>query len=224
MKKILFIYLLLFSGFGFASQIQLLAELRAPNQNGSNPDVFTNLERVPSDASGVFRATLDTDDMLLRNITLTVSGMGESDLRGFGPNNTPFHIHLPNNGPGTFGFNVIDLSFGTDSSAFTFSGNGFSFFRDSVSILEEDQGAFFGLGIHPGNDVIFDRLLEESFILVHSNKDIFTNTVHPPQFPDGFPFGELRGEITVVPVPAALWLFGSGFVLLFGLKKDSLHS
>ncbi len=75
------------------------------------------------------------------------------------------------------------------------------------------------MGIHPGNDVIVDRLLEESFILVHSNKDIFTNTVHPPQFPDGFPFGELRGEINVVPVPAGLWLFGSGLIVLFGLKK-----
>jgi hypothetical protein len=200
----------------------LFAELRAPNQNGSNPDVFTNLERVPSDASRVFRATLDTGDMLLRNITLTINSMEESNLRGFGPNNTPFHIHLPNNGPGTFGFNVIDLSFGTDSSAFTFSGDGFSLFRDSVSILEEDQGAFFGLGIHPGNDVIVDRLLEKSFILVHSNKDIFTNTVHPPQFPDGFPFGELRGEINVVPVPATVWLFGSGLAMLFSMKKDGL--
>ncbi len=144
MKKILLVYLLFFTGISNASQIQLIAELRASNQNGSNPDVFTNLGRVPSDAGGVFQAMLDTEEMLLRNITLTVNGMRESDLRGFGPNNTPFHIHLPNNGPGTFGFNVIDLSFATDSSAFTFSGNGFTFFRDAVSILEEDQGAFFG--------------------------------------------------------------------------------
>ncbi len=222
MKKIFLVCFLFLTSIVNASQVQLIAELRAPNQNGSNPDIFTNQERVPSDSSGVFQATLDTENMLLRNISLTVNGMGESDLRGFGPNSTPFHIHLPNNGPGTFGFNVIDLSFGADSSVFTFSSNGFTFFRDSVSILEEDQGAFFGLGIHPGNDVIVDRLLDESFILVHSNKDIFTNTVHPPQFPDGFPFGELRGEITVVPVPAAVWLFGSGLVLIFGLKKRQL--
>ncbi len=220
MKNILIlVFSFLFIGSSQAAQINLIAELRAPNQNGSNPDIFTNMEHVPSNASGLFTATLDTDNNVLTNISLTVNGMLGSELRNFDPNSTPFHLHLPNNGPGTFGFNVIDLVFGADASAFSFNSTGFTFHRDSVSILEEDQGAFFGLGIHPGNDVIVDQLLSESFILVHSTKDIFTNTIHPARFPDGFPFGELRGEIAIVPVPNAVWLFGSGLVGLFSLRK-----
>ncbi|MFW5444477.1 MAG: VPLPA-CTERM sorting domain-containing protein [Methylococcaceae bacterium] len=220
MKKIfLLVFSLLLTGIAQASQVQLIANLRAPAEDGSNPDIFTDKDRVPSNASGIFRATLDTDNLVLTNVSLNVTGMLQSDLRKFGPNSTPFHIHLPNSGLGTFGFNVIDLSFEADASSFSFNSTGFSFQRESVSILEEDQGAFFGLGIHPGNDVIVDRLLDESFLLIHSNKDIFTNTVHPPQFLDGFPFGELRGEITVVPVPAAVWFFATGLIGLTGLKK-----
>lgn len=219
MQKIaVLVFSFLISGVSQAALINLTAVLRAPNQNGSNPDII-NMERVPSNASGLFTAILDTDNNVLTNISLTVNGMLGSELRNFGPNSTPFHLHLPNGGSGSFGFNVIDLVFGADASAFNFNSTGFTFQRDTLSILEENQGAFFGLGIHPGNDVIVDRLLSESFILVHSTKDIFTNTVHPPQFPDGFPFGELRGEVTVVPVPAGVWLFGSGLIGLFGLRK-----
>lgn len=221
MKKILIASIIvLYTGITQAALIPLSAQLRAPNQNGSNPDIFTTQDRVPSDASGTFSAILDTENKELTNIVLNVEGMVEGDLKNFGPNSTPFHLHIPNNGPGTFGFNVVDLVFGADASAFTFTSTGFSFVRDSVSVLEEDQGNFFGLGIHPGNDVIIDRLLEESFVLVHSNKNIFTNTIHPPQFPDGFPFGELRGEIKAVPLPAAIWLFGSALIGLSVFRKN----
>ena len=37
---------------------------------------------------------------------------------------------------------------------------------------------------------------------------------------DAFPSGEIRGQVTVVPIPAAVWLFGSGLILLIGLGRN----
>ena len=34
-----------------------------------------------------------------------------------------------------------------------------------------------------------------------------------------FPAGEIRGQVNVVPVPAAVWLFGSGLVGLIGVAR-----
>ncbi len=69
MIKIITLALFLFAGALQASQILLISELRAPNQNGSNPDIFTNMEKVPSAATGTFSAILDTDSKLLTNIS-----------------------------------------------------------------------------------------------------------------------------------------------------------
>ena len=41
-----------------------------------------------------------------------------------------------------------------------------------------------------------------------------------------YPAGEIRGQVNVVPVPAAAWLFGSGLLGLVGIsrrKKAALH-
>ena len=32
--------------------------------------------------------------------------------------------------------------------------------------------------------------------------------------------GEIRGQVTVVPVPAAIWLFGSGMIGLIGIARS----
>ena len=34
-----------------------------------------------------------------------------------------------------------------------------------------------------------------------------------------FPGGEIRGQVNVIPVPAAVWLFGSGLIGLIGLAR-----
>ena len=46
--------------------------------------------------------------------------------------------------------------------------------------------------------------------------------IHSNQFPGG----EIRGQVTVVPIPAAAWLFGSGLLCLFGLvrRKHAVYS
>jgi len=183
-------------------RIKLTANLSAPNQNGTNPDFVTDpMGTVPSMARGSFEAFLDLETNQLQDIKMTITGMQESDLRLFGPNNTPFHIHLPNSrNEGDFGFNVVDLVFGTEASNITATTNGFEFTRDFVSILEVDQGNFMNAGVHPGDDVITDRLQNGfPFIILHSTKPIFTNTgatlPNGDTAPDGFPFAELRGEL-----------------------------
>lgn len=35
-----------------------------------------------------------------------------------------------------------------------------------------------------------------------------------------YPGGEIRGQVQVVPVPAAIWLLGSGLVALFGWRRS----
>lgn len=183
-------------------RIELTANLMVPNQNGTNPSFVTDmLGIVPSTSAGTFEAFLDLETNQIQDIKLTVTGMLVSELQNFGPNGTPFHIHLPNSGnEGDFGFNVVDLVFGTDSTNFVENSNGFEFNRDFVSILEADQGNFINAGVHPGDDVIADLLQNGfPFLIVHSNKGIFTNTngVLPTgdPAPMGFPFAELRGEI-----------------------------
>jgi len=36
---------------------------------------------------------------------------------------------------------------------------------------------------------------------------------------DLFPAGEIRGQVNVVPIPAAIWLFGSGLLGLIGIAR-----
>ena len=36
---------------------------------------------------------------------------------------------------------------------------------------------------------------------------------------DAFPSGEIRGQVNVVPIPAAAWLFGSGLIGLIGIAR-----
>ena len=184
------------------NQILLTSNLVAPNQNGTNSDFVMDANGlVPSMATGTFEATLDLETNQLQDIKLTVSGMSMSELRPFGPNSTPFHIHLPNSGnQGDFGFNVVDLVFGTNETNFVATMNGFEFTRDFVSILEADQGNYINAGVHPGDDVILERLQNGfPFIIIHSTKAIFTNTSGSlpdgSPAPEGFPFAELRGEV-----------------------------
>lgn len=202
------LFLLSFTAMVEAQIIPLEAVLSAPNQNGTNPAFVTDpLGVVPSTASGTFTANLDVAGNQLTNIQIDVFGLSTADLQNFGPNSTPFHLHLPNSGnEGDFGFNVVDLVFGSAPADLVDTALGFSFTRSSVSILEADQGAFAAAGVHPGDGVIVDRLLNSfPFLAIHTTSDIFTASggtlPNGNPAPDGFPFVELRGEVRTAAVP-----------------------
>ena len=39
---------------------------------------------------------------------------------------------------------------------------------------------------------------------------------------NAFPGGEIRGQVNVVPIPAALWLFGTALIGIFGFTRPKL--
>jgi hypothetical protein len=199
------------------SVIALGGDLTAANQNGSDPSLIKDPDGiVPTSASGSILFLLDTEANTL-DFNLSVDGIFQSDLRDFGPNETPIHLHLAGGGnSGNFGPIAVDLSLGADSSDFTDTATGFEFSRSGVSILLEDQGGV-QLGMHPGNDLIVDSLLSgDAFVLVHTNNSDI----------NGFPFGEIRGNINPinpVPLPAALPMMILGLAS-FGIFVRRKHS
>lgn len=189
-----------------ANIINLSGSLSAANQNGSDPAQVTDpLGVVPTEASGSIQIHLDTDNNTL-DFKLEVEGIARSQLRNFGPNETPIHLHLAENG--NFGSIAIDLSLNTTEPDFIDTDQGFRLERKGVSILLEDQGGVL-LGMHPGNEQIVEALQSGNiFVLVHSSKDIFTNESGSSP---GFPFAEIRGNIMPVSIG---WVGGQDIVML----------
>jgi hypothetical protein len=201
---------------GQAALIDLRGDLNPANQNGSDPSVVSDPNGiVPSNASGSINLLLDTDSNTL-DFNLEVEGISTSDLRNFGPNATPIHLHLAGGGnPGNFGPISVDLSLGANTTDFNDTSTGFEFSRDDVSILLDDQGSV-QLGMHPGDNLIVASLLSgDTFILVHTNNSEI----------NGFPFGEIRGNISQVPLPATLpmMLMGLASFSVFVRRKTQLN-
>jgi len=202
-----------------SSIIHLAGSLSAANQNGSDPAFVTDPNGVvPTTATGSIQIQLDTANNTL-DFQMNVDGILRSELRNFGPNSTPIHLHQPGGGvKGNFGPISIDLSLGSTAADFTDTATGFSFQRTGVSVLLADQGNV-QFGMHPGDAQIVNLLTSgKMFVLVHSNKNIFINPASGTR-PVGFPFGEIRGNISVVPLPAALPMLGSGLLALLGLVR-----
>ncbi len=194
-RKLLALVSLVLPLMAQSAVLHLNGDLAAANQNGSDPGVINDPDGIVStDANGSIRILLDTDTHTL-DFSLKVDGILQTDLRSFGPNATPIHLHLAGGGnPGNFGPIAVDLALGADSGDFTDTTTGFEFNRSGVSILLQDQGNV-QLGMHPGNDLIVDSLLSgNTFVLVHTDNSNI----------NGFPFGEIRGSINPVPLPAAL--------------------
>jgi len=195
-----------------AAVINLKGILSAANQNGTDPSLITDPNGVvPTLAKGIIMMQLD-DVANTLDIQLGVVGIRLNDLKDFGPNQSPIHLHNAAPGsPGNFGPIAIDPTFNADPSSFSGNLPGFKFKRDNVPILAADQGGVAAPTMHPGDDNIVDALLSGNmFVAVHTNK------------PDGFPFIEIRGNfkpVSAVPVPAALPLLGSGLIVLFAAAR-----
>ncbi len=124
---------------GQAALIDLRGDLNPANQNGSDPSVVNDPNGiVPTNASGSINLLLDTDSNTL-DFNLKVDGISTSDLRNFGSNATPIHLHLAGGGnSGNFGPISVDLSLGANTTDFNDTSTGFEFSRDDVSILLND--------------------------------------------------------------------------------------
>lgn len=190
-----------------ADIVQLEASLSAANQNGSDPNFVTDPDGVvQTDATGVIFGLLDTDANTF-DFNLTVDGIDRSNLMNFGPNATPIHLHLPGM-LGNFGPIAVDLTLGATDADYMDTANGFELSR-TVSVLLEDQGGVVE-GMHPGNDLINDALQSgNAFVLVHTNNPGI----------NGFPFGEIRGNLSTVPEPSSMAVIGLGSLMLFGRRR-----
>lgn len=155
-----------------------------------------------SSATGLLEMVIDSDTLLF-DFDLTVDGIDVSELRAFGPNSTSVHIH---NGPvGVFGPPIIDAAFLLGSSYQTLTG-GFRLSGNGLSLAQADQG---GVGtFHPGDANIVSTLLSgDTFVLVHT-----TNVTTAP-------FGEIRGQVQVVPAPAPLFALLALAPLLLAARR-----
>ena len=206
---ILVVLLMVPAGALEAQLVQLEGSLSAANQDGSDPNFFTDPNGVvPTTAIGQIFGILDTNAFTF-DFDLTVDGIFQSDLMNFGPNATPIHLHVPGQF-GAFGPVAVDLTLGATAADFTDTANGFELSRN-VSVLLEDQGNVV-LGQHPGNDEIIGALQSGSaFALVHTtNPDL-----------NGFPFGEIRGNLSAVPEPSSLAVLGLGSLVFLNRRRRS---
>ena len=178
-----------------AEIVQLAGHLSAANQNGSDPSRVTDPNGVvDTNATGLILGLLDTSNFTF-DFELRVNGIQRTSLFDFGPNSTPIHLHLANGDPGNFGPIIVDLTLGATAADFTDTANGFVLNR-MVSVLEADQG---NVTTHPGDGQIVGALQSgNTFVLVHTDN---------PNI-NGFPFGEIRGNLNAVPEPTGFGLLG----------------
>ena len=66
---------------------------------------------------------------------------------------------------------------------------------------------------------LFSPMIGSSVINDSQESDLLAGlwyiNIHTAEFPGG----EIRGQVNVVPLPAATWLFGSGIVMIYGLLR-----
>ncbi|MDX2506855.1 MAG: VPLPA-CTERM sorting domain-containing protein [Gammaproteobacteria bacterium] len=134
--------------------------------------------------------------------------------------------------PGAFGgISYSSASFSFTSGAVVLSGN-------DISITIDDNGTNSG-----GDWMKIDGFLEGSFLssmrinLVRDDGSLFSSNEFPNVFPTlvDFDFGQLVINTTTttntasldlfepVPLPAAVWLFGSGLIGLIGVARRKAH-
>ena len=81
-------------------------------------------------------------------------------------------------------------------------------------------------GVEVGIGVESNPAIGEATLSAQEQSDMLAGLWYINIHSNAFPSGEIRGQVNVVPIPAAAWLFGSGLLFLFGLvrRKHSVYS
>lgn len=150
---------------------------------------------TPSSASGQAFVQFDTLTGAL-SIDLGVTGLGLSDLRNAGPNATPVHIHFApagSNGP-----IVFDLGYFAP------------FVAESGGIRVNVQ------------DVIYKQLqgaLTSPLVLADFEQALRSGSTYLNIHTNAFAAGEIRGQITQVPITTTLWLLSAGLMGVVAVRR-----
>lgn len=143
------------------------------------------VDPTDSPATGVASIKYDHHSFVIY-VKLYLDGIGMDDLKGDGPNDTPFHIHLASRGEN--GPLVVDLGWWSTTEFVEYEPKKLFVQWDSV-VLGGDQGGFESDIF--ANDAALTA--EQLYIDVHTN---------------AYPNGEIRGQIFPVPAPGALATLG----------------
>jgi len=133
-----------------------------------------------STATGTASFKLDTTAHTIADFNLSVTGIAVSDLFGVPPHNTPAHIHEA--APGVPGPIIVMFEFSDITSS---SPTGFTLHVGSIDLNPV-------LATTP--DFITAMMAGNTYVNVH------TNTFHG---------GEIRGQISLTPLPAGVVLLAS---------------
>lgn len=158
--------------------------------------MVTGSQQVPdpvkTDAFGM--ASLEVDDVAeALTFSLSVTGIDLSDLVDVGPGFGPVHLH---NAPaGANGPVVVPFTF--ESAGYTETSAGFDLFRAMVSFDAIAGGADFGAFVDGLNSAEF-------YVNVHT---------------EDFGAGEIRGQLSPVPLPASALLLIGAVGGLAGLRR-----
>ena len=81
-------------------------------------------------------------------------------------------------------------------------------------------------GVQVGIGVASNPAIGQAILSAPQQSDLLNGLWYINIHSNDNPGGEIRGQVNVVPVPAAVWLFGSGLFCLFGLarRKQSVYS
>lgn len=124
------------------------------------------------------------------------------------------------NGTGSLGTGAATMTLDNDTLEFTW----FVAWQDleaPVTVAHFHGPAMPGqnAGVEVGIDPTSNPSSGSAFLSAAQASDLLAGLWYINIHSELFPGGEIRGQVRPVPVPAALWLFGSAGMALFGLRR-----
>ena len=125
-------------------------------------------------------------------------------------------------GAGGSGTGSAAMTFDTDTSLFDWDVS-WSGLSGNITVGHFHGPAFpnSNAGVQVAIDVNTNPSLGFTILTAPQAADLLSGLWYVNLHTDNFPGGEIRGQVNVVPVPAALWLFGTALIALVGFGKRS---